>query len=144
MKKRISTIALTAFLILMLTTMSFAGSWYKQNFSQQNIGAGWGASTSSYTTTPVITSGNPSVNFYVYGGSYGDIIEIEMQKKDYDASQHRWVFKTVSTTKHKIRSNFSYVNFWDGSVRFSNDECRFKITPDSSSVDIEGYVHYFK
>ncbi|WP_432663719.1 hypothetical protein R9X47_24430 [Wukongibacter baidiensis] len=143
MRRKISTITLITLIVLMLTTMSFAGTWFKLNFSEERIGTGWGANSTSYTTEAVVTSGNPSINFRVYGGSYGDIIKVEMQKKDYVAGQG-WVFKTVSTYSDKIHSSNSYVSFWDSSVRFSNDECRFIITPDSSSVNVEGYVHYFK
>ena len=127
----------------MLTTTSFAGSWYKLNFSKNNIGTGFGRD-SYYITESVITSGKPGVYFYAYGGTSSNSIKIEMQKKEYIPSEGRWDFKTVSsTTKQLSNSGVTYISFSDTSIIFTNGECRFKITPYAGSIDISGYVHYF-
>lgn len=143
MKKRIVTIILTTLLVLMLTTTSFAGTWHKADFSKDNLGTGFGRE-SHYITKAVVTSGNPSIRFYVYGGSSKSTIKVEMQRKDYIPSEGRWDFKTVSTTTKNLHSSgYTYISFSDTSVGFTNNECRFKITPYASSVNISGYVHYF-
>jgi len=135
------SIVLSLLLVLMLTTISFAGSWVQFSISQENLGTGIGK-VSEYYTDEFTTRGNPGIDFWVENGQAYDTITIELQEETY-SSGLGWHFETVDTYVHSINSGLVHV-IWYTDYFVPSATSRYRITTDAYSVDIDGFVQYYQ
>ncbi|WDV47900.1 hypothetical protein PV797_09450 [Clostridiaceae bacterium M8S5] len=133
--RKTSKIVVVTLVILVLSTVCFAGTWHTLKFS--------GSSTfhNAYITPVVKTSGMPYLTLRITG-RVGDVVKVEMQVKDYDPSSGKWIFKTIATATDRLTSNGGYVTL-SSPKYLQNDELRYLITPSYNRMYYDGTIKYF-
>lgn len=140
-KKLLKIVTLATLMALILSSLSFAGSWSTVPFNSGSVKL-------SQFTTPVIksVSGMPDVSFWVSAEPSVREVKVELLRKYYNGPKGVYEYEVLQSNTRTFSYNqtgFLSLNYTKSYLQ--EDDIKFRVTViDGSDCQFDGKINYYK